>query len=81
VIAGDIPPLREVVREGVDGIHVANERGAIAEAILMLLRDPERARRMGVQGRERVLREFTWPAVARRTELAYESALARVRAA
>jgi len=73
-IAGDIPPLREVVREGVDGLHVPNEPRPIANAILELLGDPERARCMGVQGRQRVLREFTWPAVAKRTELAYEAA-------
>jgi glycosyltransferase involved in cell wall biosynthesis len=76
VIAGDIPPLREVVREGVDGLHAANRPRAIADAILALLRDPERARRMGAAGRERLEREFSWPAVARRTESAYLAALA-----
>lgn len=80
VIAGDIPPLREVVREGVDGLHARNRPRAIAEAVLTLLRDPERARRMGESGRERALREFTWPAVARRTVIAYEAAIARARA-
>jgi len=77
VIAGDIAPLREVVREGVDGLHVRTHPVAIADAILKLLAEPERARWMGVQGRERVLREFTWPIVATRTVRAYESALAR----
>ena len=43
VIAGDIPPLREVVREGIDGLHAANEPRAIADAILLLLADPARA--------------------------------------
>ena len=76
VIAGDIAPLREVVREGVDGLHVRNEPRPIADAVLALLRDPERARWMGVQGRARVLREFTWPAVAKRTEAAYAAAVA-----
>ncbi|MGH2499876.1 MAG: glycosyltransferase family 4 protein, partial [Candidatus Limnocylindria bacterium] len=47
VIAGDIPPLREVVREGIDGLHVRNAPRAVAEAIVALLADPERARRMG----------------------------------
>jgi len=75
VIAGDIPPLREVVREGVDGLHVRNEPRAIANAILALLGDPERARRMGRAGRERVSRDFSWPAVARRTEAAYAAAV------
>jgi len=81
VIAGDIPPLREVVRENVDGLHVPSQPRAIADAILALLREPERARRMGAAGRERVAREFSWPAVARRTELAYELARTRSRAA
>jgi glycosyltransferase involved in cell wall biosynthesis len=75
VIAGDIPPLREVVREGVDGLHVRSEPRAIADAILALLRDPDRARRMGAAGRERLAREFSWPAVAKRTEDAYRAAL------
>jgi len=79
VIAGDIAPLREVVREGVDGLHAANEPRAIADAILALLRDPERARRMGESGRLRAMSEFTWPAVARRTIAAYDAALGRAR--
>jgi glycosyltransferase involved in cell wall biosynthesis len=76
VIAGDIPPLREVVREGIDGVHVRNQPRAVADAILALLRDPDRARRLGAAGRERVAREFAWSAVARRTVAAYETALA-----
>jgi glycosyltransferase involved in cell wall biosynthesis len=75
VIAGDIAPLREVVREGIDGLHVRNEPRAIADAILALLRDPDRARRMGASGRERLAREFSWPMVARRTEAAYLAAV------
>src|SRR5207302_542466 len=34
VIAGDIPPLREVVRDGVDGLIVPQDPAAIARAIL-----------------------------------------------
>ncbi len=79
VIAGDIPPLREVVREGIDGLHAPAEPRAIADAILALLRDPVGARRMGANGRLRAMTEYTWPAVARRTSAAYEAALAHVR--
>jgi glycosyltransferase involved in cell wall biosynthesis len=75
VIAGDIPPLREVVREGIDGLHVRNEPRSIAAAVLALLGDPDRARRMGAAGRERLAREFSWPAVAKRTEAAYVAAV------
>jgi glycosyltransferase involved in cell wall biosynthesis len=71
VIAGDIAPLREVVREGIDGLHVRTAPRAIADAILALLADPARAAAMGASGRERVREHYTWPAVAARTEAAY----------
>ncbi|HEV2251357.1 MAG TPA: glycosyltransferase family 4 protein [Candidatus Limnocylindria bacterium] len=74
VIAGDIAPLREVVRDGVDGLHAANEPRAIADAILALLRDPARAAAMGASGRTRVAERYTWPAVAAKTEAVYLSA-------
>ncbi len=81
VIAGDIAPLREVVREGLDGLHARNEPRAVADAILRLLRDPAAAREMGRRGRERTMREFSWPAVAKRTEAVYHRARTRSRAA
>lgn len=75
VIAGDIAPLHEVVREGVDGLHARNEPRAIADAILRLLEDPALARRMGEAGRQRLRERWTWPLVAERTEQAYAAAL------
>jgi glycosyltransferase involved in cell wall biosynthesis len=74
VIAGDIAPLREVVREGIDGLHAANEPRAIAKAILALLADPARANAMGAAGRARVRERFTWPGIAALTEAAYQAA-------
>ena len=74
VIAGDIAPLREVVREGIDGLHAANEARAVADAILALLADPARATAMGLAGRTRMRERFTWPAIAAKTEAAYEAA-------
>lgn len=79
VIAGDIPPLREIVREGIDGLHARNEPRAIADAILALLRDPERSRRMGESGRVRVATAYTWPAVTRRTVAVFEAAVRHAR--
>ena len=75
VIAGDIPPLREVVRAGIDGLHAANEPRAIAAAIRTLLDDPEAAARMGASGRARVAERWTWQRIAERTEAAYASAM------
>jgi len=75
VIAGDIPPLREIVREGIDGLHAANDPQAVATAIRTLLDDPEAAARMGASGRARVAERWTWDRVAERTEAAYASAM------
>jgi glycosyltransferase involved in cell wall biosynthesis len=74
VIAGDIAPLREVVREGIDGLHAANDPRAIADAILALLDDPARAKAMGAAGYRRVEERFTWPAIAAKTEAVYRGA-------
>jgi glycosyltransferase involved in cell wall biosynthesis len=78
VIAGDIPPLREVVRDRVDGLVVAQDPDAIARAILTLLGDPVRARRMGESGRFRLQERWTWELVAERTERAYTAARKRL---
>jgi glycosyltransferase involved in cell wall biosynthesis len=77
VIAGDIPPLREIVRDGIDGLVVRQEPAAIARAILTLLSDTTKARRMGESGRFRLQEKWTWDLVAERTERAYEAAVAR----
>ncbi|MDE3192508.1 MAG: glycosyltransferase family 4 protein [Chloroflexota bacterium] len=77
VIAGDIPPLREVVRDGVDGLHARNDPVEVARAILRILGDPAAARRMGEAGRERLRERWTWERIAERTEKVYEEAVAR----
>jgi glycosyltransferase involved in cell wall biosynthesis len=73
VVAGDIAPLREVVREGIDGLHAANEPRAVADAILTLLADPARAAAMGAAGQARAAELFTWPVIAAKTEAAYRA--------
>ena len=76
VIAGDIPPLREIVRAGIDGLLARNEPHSVAAAILELLADPARARAMGESGRERA-KQWSWERIAERTEAVYETAGAR----
>lgn len=75
VIAGDIAPLREVVRSGVDGWHARNKATDVARVVLDALSDPKRAAEMGKAGRERLRERWTWPIVAERTEAAYAAAL------
>jgi len=52
----------------------AFERG-LAEKITELALDPDRARGMGAAGRERVLSEFGWPAIAQQTVEVYTTIL------
>lgn len=77
VIGCPIPAVKEVIEDGVDGYLVRQESQAIAEGIVDLLQDPERARAMGRAGQEKVNRSYNWPALAERTEEVYRSAIRR----
>ncbi|HSF18063.1 MAG TPA: glycosyltransferase family 4 protein [Vicinamibacteria bacterium] len=61
VVTLDVAPLREIVRPGSEGVLVpeGNVR-ALAEAITLLLENPERARTMGASARARVVERFSW---------------------
>jgi len=62
VIASDLAPVRELIRDGIEGRLVAPDRPAdLARAIRVLMAYPERRRMMGERGRERIAGEFTWP--------------------
>lgn len=59
VVATDVGGNRELVIPGENGLLVPpGEPVALAQAILSLLDDPERARQMGEKGRARVLSQF-----------------------
>jgi glycosyltransferase involved in cell wall biosynthesis len=53
---------------------------SMAEAIVALLRDPERRKRFGAAGRQRVIDEFSVEKMVERTVQAYERALSRPQA-
>ncbi|MCB2223339.1 MAG: glycosyltransferase family 4 protein [Actinobacteria bacterium] len=65
VLAGDSGGSPETVLPGVTGYVVATDRH-LTEGIRTLLADPSLAAGMGAAGRERVVAEFTWEAVAAR---------------
>jgi glycosyltransferase involved in cell wall biosynthesis len=76
VVATRVGGLPEVVEDGVTGILVPpNDPQALAQAILSLLRDPEKRRRMGERGREKVLAEFTAERVADLSVALYQEVL------
>ncbi|NIM07392.1 MAG: glycosyltransferase, partial [Armatimonadetes bacterium] len=58
VIAADIPVERAVIEEGEDGLLTAQEPSDIAETVLHLLGDPQKAREMGAKGRLKVLEKY-----------------------
>jgi phosphatidylinositol alpha-1,6-mannosyltransferase len=67
VVVGDSGGARESLVDGETGILVDGKRTeAVADAVATLLADPERATAMGAAGRERVLRDHTWPEIAAR---------------
>lgn len=61
VVASDIPSVRELVRDGVDGVLVRPDRpAALARAVRALLDCPEQVAAMGEQARQRIAEGFTW---------------------
>jgi glycosyltransferase involved in cell wall biosynthesis len=76
VVATDVGGTGEVVRQGVTGLLVpAKEPVPLAGAIAEVLSAPERARRMGRQGRESVQERFSARAMVRQMESLYVTLL------
>ncbi|MFC5672885.1 glycogen synthase [Streptomyces incanus] len=78
VVASRTGGIPEVVEDGATGVLVEVDddfEAGLARALDSVLGDPEAARRMGEEGRERAAGEFGWDAVARRTVRLYEEIL------
>lgn len=75
VVGGDIPAVREVVEDGVDGYLVKPSARDIAEKIVHLLDNPGLASQLGQAGREKVAQHHSWKRVAERTRQAYHAVL------
>lgn len=76
VIGCDIPAVREVISDGIDGLIAQPGNPAqLADHIRHLLANPEQRARMGAAGHAKVDQRFTWPSVARRVEQAYNAVL------
>ena len=83
VVASAVGGIPEVVDHGRTGLLVhydpddpAAFEAGLAGRVAELLADPGRAAAMGAAGRERVLSEFGWPAIAQQTVAVYSAVLA-----
>ena len=65
----DIDPLREIVRQGKEGLlFEERDEEALARAITELVASPERAREMGTSARERIVAHYSWQAHCEKLE-------------
>jgi starch synthase len=72
VVASRVGGIPEVVADGETGLLVPpDDPSSLADALNLLLRDPERAAAMGLAGRDRAVTEFSWDAVAAQTAALY----------
>ena len=76
VVASDTPVNRELL--GPDGTYArVDDAVDLAERIIELLRQPERARALGAALRRRAERDFSWTGLAERLEAVYREVVAR----
>jgi glycosyltransferase involved in cell wall biosynthesis len=75
VVASNIPGVRSVVRDGVDGVMVEpGSAEALTAGIRALLAADRQA--MGAAGRAKVEAKYSWPSIVSALELVYQDAIA-----
>jgi glycosyltransferase involved in cell wall biosynthesis len=78
VVGTRVGGVVEVIREGVSGFLVKpNDPAHLAEATIRILREPEQAKTMGMEGRKIVEAEFTVERMCQRMHDLYRSMLAQ----
>lgn len=75
IVTNDIPEQRKVIHESNGGLCVLYEENAFADAIVALLSNPERAKSMGLAGRNYVEQERSFQQMAVKLESLYFSLL------
>lgn len=76
VVGGPAPAVQELIAEGEDGFCVAQDKDAIAGALVRLLRVPALCRRLGDAGRRKQQERYTWPAVLQVHQQVFEDVAA-----
>ena len=72
VVASAVGGIPEVVDDGKTGLLVPpGDEDALAAALTELVADRDRATRMGIAGRDRAIRQFSWRTIAEQTAKLY----------
>ncbi|HEV2139095.1 MAG TPA: glycosyltransferase family 4 protein [Nitrososphaerales archaeon] len=78
VISSKMGGTSDSVEDGVNGFLVPfGDSKGLANALITLLQDEALSRKMGRLGRERVLRDFSWSAVANRLDSIYSEVICK----
>lgn len=75
VIGADIPAVREIIDDGVNGYVTSPTPAALAERIGYLLENPPLAARLGAAGQQKTARKYSWEQLAQKTEQVYTAVL------
>jgi len=76
VIASNLPGVRSVVRDGVDGFLVApGDAEELGRKMRVLLDDSSQRRAMGKAGRDKVVERYSWEHIGARLAVIYEQML------
>ncbi len=74
VVATNVGGMAEVIKDGETGLLVSpNDVEQLTQAIIHLLKDPQKAKRLGQAGKEDVIERFSWDSIAKRTIDFYQS--------
>ena len=74
VIASDIPPIREIIDTGIQGLLVPDQdTHALAKAIITLIINPEQQEKIGLAGYQRVTERFNINVTVRQWEHLYHT--------
>jgi glycosyltransferase involved in cell wall biosynthesis len=75
VIGLDIPQLRCLIKDSKNGYLVLPDARIIADKIIVLLNNADLREKLGKNGKNDIVKNFTWDAIHEKTLQAYEEIL------
>ena len=74
MIASNLPGVRRVVDNGINGLLVEPQNiEDLGAKINYLIENPNICKKMGINGREKILCQYSWPKIAKDLEKIYSS--------